>query len=383
MKVLIAMSDTGSGHRSLSNAVAEALHLRFNARVAIVDLFALDEGSFAYKFSRLYGPIIRWRPELYGAVFHLSDNNTFYRFISGPGARALAPKARRLIQHYRPDLIVSAHSLCNRLLLEALDGLGEVPTIATITELARVHSSWIEPGLSQYTAASQEVVRGAVQHGAPVHRIALTGLPVGRRFGNVTVPRADLRRAYGLDPEKFTVVAVGGGEGAGGLGKLMPHVWKQGLDLQSVVVTGRAEKLKAQLEAVAPSGNRTLGFSRIMPELMHLADVVVTKGGPQTIVEALCARKPLLVTQTIPGQESGNDVLVERHGAGFATRTPERLACRLDLLMRDQARREQMAAAATELAKPGAADEVAKVCGQLLGIAPDERRSQPAAVGAW
>ncbi len=148
------------------------------------------------------------------------------------------------------------------------------------------------------------------------------------------------------------------------------------------VVTGRAETLRRQLEAIAPPGHRVLGFTRVMPELMHLADVVVTKGGPQTIVEALCARKPILVMGSLPGQEQGNEELIERHGVGFAATSPERLAARLDLLMRDHERREAMAAATVEVAHPGAADQVAKVCGQLLGIAPDEP-VRPPAVAAW
>jgi processive 1,2-diacylglycerol beta-glucosyltransferase len=231
-----------------------------------------------------------------------------------------------------------------------------------------VHASWVEPGIERYTAATSEVIENTIAKGAPADRIVLTGLPVSRRFGNVTIPRVDLRNAFGLDPEKFTVLAIGGGEGAGSLGEMMEYLWASNLDVQTVVVTGRAEALRRRLESVAPPGNIVLGFTKIMPELMHLADVVVTKGGPQTIGEALCSRRPIIITQCLPGQEQGNDAFVENHGVGFAAQSPDRLVLYLEALIAEPAARERISKMATVVARPGAADAVAAVCGDVLGI---------------
>ena len=53
-----------------------------------------------------------------------------------------------------------------------------------------------------------------------------------------------------------------------------------------------------------------------MAEWMRASDLMVTKAGPATITEALCAGVPLLLTSHIPGQERGNVDLVVTVGAG-------------------------------------------------------------------
>ena len=59
-----------------------------------------------------------------------------------------------------------------------------------------------------------------------------------------------------------------------------------------------------------------LGFVDNMADWMRAADVVVTKAGPGTIIEALCSGLPLLLTWYIPGQERGNLEWLVDIGAG-------------------------------------------------------------------
>jgi 1,2-diacylglycerol 3-beta-galactosyltransferase len=122
------------------------------------------------------------------------------------------------------------------------------------------------------------------------------------------------------------------------------------LDLQLVVVCGRNTRLRARLVRTPPRHPaRVLGFVDTMPELMHAADVVVTKGGPTTISEALASSRPVVVTSIIPGQEEGNDRLVEREGVGFGALSTEALVAAVARLAGDPALRAAMAERAVRL----------------------------------
>src|SRR5439155_25706309 len=146
----------------------------------------------------------------------------------------------------------------------------------------------------------------------------------------------DVRRALGLDPERFTLLLVGGGEGAGRMAAQVRAVNRMSVDLQLIVVCGRNARLRARLlESPSQHPAAILGFVDTMPELVHAADVVVTKGGPTTIAEALVAGRPVVVTSVLPGQEEGNDRFVERHGVGFGVSTCSELVASVQRLGED------------------------------------------------
>lgn len=105
---------------------------------------------------------------------------------------------------------------------------------------------------------------------------------------------------------------------------------------------------------------RVFGFVTNVAELMHAADVVVTKGGPTTIAETLASGRPVVLTHELPGQEQGNGEFVERHGVGYAAFTPSRVVAALQRLSSDPVERERLATNARGLCRPTAAVDTAR-----------------------
>ena len=89
------------------------------------------------------------------------------------------------------------------------------------------------------------------------------------------------------------------------------------LPARLVVVCGRNEKLRAELAAERwQIPVDVLGFVDNLHEIMAAADVLVTKGGPGSVIEGCLSGLPILIYDYLPGQEIGNVELVERTGAG-------------------------------------------------------------------
>ncbi|MBI2940259.1 MAG: glycosyltransferase [Chloroflexi bacterium] len=368
MRVLIAMSDTGGGHRSVARAVATGLTAVDGpaCEASIVDLFEQGKRNVFDRFTRLYSPAIRRAPWLYGALYHWSDHPRRYSALYAPARRLTIERTSHVLAAHEPDAIVSAHPLCNRLLLGALGRLGRrVPVVAVVTELVSVHVSWCEPGLDLYTTATRETYEAVVGHGIPAERVRLLGLPVGLEFGRVPTPPAELRRRMGLAPDRFTVLVIGGGEGVG-LGRIVTALAAAEFTGQLIVVCGRNEALRRQLAArSSPFPMAVFGFVDNVAELMHASDVVVTKGGPQTIAEAFASGRPVILTQELPGQEEGNASFVERRGAGYAAMTPRRVVAALRHLLENPTECQRLAANARALSRPDAAMETARA---ILGV---------------
>src|SRR5207302_9125155 len=127
-------------------------------------------------------------------------------------------------------------------------------------------------------------------------------------------------------------------------------------------VCGRNDALRARLERrPLRAAARVFGFVKTMPELMRASDAIVTKGGPQTIGEALVAGRPVILTQTLPGQEEGNGTFVESRAVGFAPAPVSRIVAHVARLAANPAERAWLARNVARHARPGAAGELARM----------------------
>jgi len=222
--------------------------------------------------------------------------------------------------------------------------------------------------VSRYFAATDEVVGALRAHGVPPGRVQLTGLPVGHQFGAIEESPEETRRRLRLIANRTTALVLAGGEGSGRLAELVPRLTAVLPDLQLVVVCGRNERLRRGLAGYGlPPTVRVLGFVDNMHELMHAADFVLTKGGPQTIAETLASGRPVVVTELLPGQERGNGAYVVRRGAGYLALTVPDVLAASRRLASDEAERRRLAVAARQLGPRSAAANVADALRALAG----------------
>lgn len=370
-RILIATAETGGGHRAMSAAIRAALQEEQpEVEARVEDVFNLTPLSIFERTTRLYGPCIRYAPWLYGFVYHLGNRPAAVDALTWT-QRPLAEKIAALIEQARPDVIVNTHPLANGPILDAAGAAARpVPVFASVSELVTVHRSWVDPRLTLLNTATTESFEYVRRWGALEDRVRCVGLPVHPRFARVADAPQAIRSSIGLDPRRTTALLVGGGEGAGGLEEVVREIDRARLPLQMIVVCGRNALLKERLEGAGlRTPARIYGFVKTMPELMRASDVVVTKGGPQTIAEALVVGRPVVVTQTLPGQEEGNGVFVESRGLGFGPASTRLLVDHIAQIVTDDALREWMTQNALRAGRPNAGRLVAQMIIRLAEAA--------------
>ena len=144
---------------------------------------------------------------------------------------------------------------------------------------------------------------------------------------------------------------------------------ESGLDVCQVIVAGRNSKLKAKLKKQSWENPTFIyGFTRDMPDFMRAADVLVTKAGPGTIAEALCAGLPVVLYARLPGHEDGNVDFVVAEGAGVWAPEPSRVVEALTRLAGRPAEHRQMADACLRAARPDASRRIARHLGAQVGL---------------
>ena len=353
-RALFLISDTGGGHRSAANAITAALDeikepFAFEHRIEDVAAhcsFPLTQLGLGYSMA------LRYAPPVYGALYYATNGRRRYRALVRFCEPLYRERLRDLFLSYNPDVIVSVHPLLNHAALRARAdaGMQRVPIVTVITDLGKVHESWLMPDADAVVVPAREVYERALSRGISPSRLRLLGQPIHPQFDDVVGTKEELRAALGLPQDRLIVMLMAGGEGGG---KLLPTTLalaKARMPIHLLVVCGRNEPLRARLDEISaalPTPMTVLGFTNKIPEYFHAVDLLVTKAGPGALAEANAAQLPVVVYDYVPGQERGNVEFVRHNGLGAvalhsasevvrAVRAMIRTPNRLDEIRRNQ-----------------------------------------------
>lgn len=347
-RAMFLISDTGGGHRSAANAITAALD-EIKAPVAFEHRVEDVAAHCSFPLTQLglgYSMALRYAPPVYGALYYATNGRRRYKALIRFCEPLYRERLRDLFISYQPDVIVSVHPLLNHAALRARADahMQHVPIVTVITDLGKVHESWLVADADAVVVPAREVYQRALSRGVPPARLRLLGHPIHPKFDDVTGTPSELRAALGLPHEGLVALLMAGGEGGGKLLSTSLALAKARLPLHLVVVCGRNEHLAQKLAEMAPAlptPMQVLGFTDKIPEYFRAVDLLVTKAGPGTIAEANAAQLPIVVYDYVPGQERGNVDFVRHNGLGEVAlggasqvvqavrsmiRTPERLA---------------------------------------------------------
>lgn len=390
-EVLLLIADTGGGHRAAARAVAASLRDAYPGQFEPVLLNPLTGPGSVWLLrwlARLYGPVIRHAPWLWGAAYRAADSPRIMRALERTLLRLADRPVQAAVRTGRPVLTVALHPLTTGAAVRAAGRMpARRPVLTIVTDLLDVHASWLHegadwialpPGAAGRPAAQAGLAQGGLAQGGlaeagPGPRRLDLGLPVGAEFaaGPATAAqRARLRRRLGVAGQDFLAVVTGGAEGAGPLLRTTRTIMKADSGIRVVVICGRNERARRHLSRLAArSGGRltVLGFVSTMADWLRCADVVVTKAGPATIAEAACCGAPLLITSYLPGQEAGNAALVAGTDAGRYVPGAGALRREIARLRTDPAALAALRAGSARLAHPGAAATAAALIARLAG----------------
>jgi len=365
-RILILFSDTGGGHRAAARALTDALkQLDPTCVVTVADPLISQGPAIVRRLAALYSPMIQRSRAAWGAVYHSSNTKPTFAAIRALFGRGVRNVIVDLVAQSDPDVVLSVHPLLNHIAHQAIVKSGRPRALMTvITDLVDFHRGWTFSRADLVVAPTELARKVALRRRVPADRVKLLGLPVDLRF-RPPAPgeKRALRRRFGLDETRFTVLVMGGAAGVGNLLKQVRILAWEPEQWQVVAVCGRNEKLRrrlARLRFATPT--LVLGFVDFMPELMRASDVVVTKAGPGAIAEALATGVPVLITGFLPGQESPNVDFVIESGFGAFTPKESELFDEVRVLAEGGPTWQEMARRAAEMAHPYASADIAREC---------------------
>lgn len=368
-RIAILTLSVGSGHVRAAEVLQRAIQDGGEpVEVKVLDVLEVARSWFLWLYVRPYWWMLRYAPGLWRRLFELRQRKlhraTAPHWVFRRGCR----EALKQLKAFGPHLIIATEiGAAEIAALGRREGWFNASVLAVSTDF-QTEPPWVQPEIDVYCVGSDEAKAQLIGWGVSPNRVLLCGIPVDPAFA-LAFDKADLLQSLGLDARRPVVLVMGGGMGPAPLDKVVETLELCGLPLQVLVVAGHDRDLRQRLEGLLGKlalDVHAFGWTDAVPELMAVADLLVTKPGGLTTSEALAARLPMVLTHPIPGPEERHVRYLVKHGVAIEAKTMEQIPQLVYRLLSGPEKLEAMRRQTREWSRPDAAHAVAQVARALL-----------------
>ena len=363
LRTLILAAGVGAGHNQAGSAIEDALaQIPDVAQVLRIDILETTNEAFQKLYDDGYFALVAEAPWVVGWGYDSQDSPFKLAPLVQWWDQLNTTAVVRRIRAYDPDLVICTHFLPARLVALMLARRQLRASLSVVTTDYDFQGLWLTSPFNHFFVAREEAHEHMVSLGVPRDRVMASGIPVRSGLAD-PVDAAAVRKRFDLDPKLPVVLISAGASGGGYTLNIVRQVRRIEQPFQAVVVCGRNEALRRQVEEAvrdAAEKFRVLGYTTEMADLMRVASLFVGKPGGLSSSECMAAGLPMVIINPIPGQEVRNaDFLVEE-GAAVRCNYATTVGYKIDSLLADPDRLRAMADNARRIGRPQAGRTVAK-----------------------
>ena len=370
MKVIIFYAKYGGGHLSAARSIENCIKTNYNGiEVELIDFMEYVNKEFNKITTKAYAEMAKKAPKAYGSIYWKSEKGPLAH-ISTTSNKLLSIRLHKLLQDKAPDLIICTHPFASQMCGYLTKHHKLNTQIATILTDFASHDQWLvyNEYINKLFVANKEMKETLISKGIPSAKVFVTGIPISDRF-LINYDKNSLFLDFNLSPNKKNVLFFGGGEF--GLGKnytlkVFETFVKDSADIQIIAISGKNKKMKEAFENIVIKYNKEANvhifeYTNMVPELMSISNLVVTKPGGLTTSESLASGLPIVVINPIPGQEEENATYLVKHNAAIWLKKDDNIEQIVTNLLADSQKLDEMSKNAKSISKPNATNDICKI----------------------
>lgn len=352
-KILLTYVESGFGHISSMDSIYDAVCDKFGAEYEIEKSFILTDDGFP-NLVGMNGFLIKQvqntnKLPYFGRfifpVVALLGGQKVMRFFH----RQLAVKSFRqgleAIKKRKPDIIITNHYFTDLLAVEYKRRIDPDVVVINYNPDPTLHTFWdkrdgifiVNNPLAERKAQKYKFKPQNLKSVAPCMR---------KCVAQNTLSRTELRQKFDLPQDKFTVVIADGGYMMGRGPKFAKTLIKKKLPITLCVIAGRNKKQYDKFKAIEEGRSKikvapemTLRTYEFLPnayELYGAADVFLTKGGPNAVLDSIYMHTPVMINYCPHVIEAGTvKVFINSHGCGETVYRKRKAVKRIRAFMED------------------------------------------------
>lgn len=273
---------------------------------------------------------------------------------------------RRLLKDFRPMAAVGVGGYASAATLKAAHQMGIPCLIQEQNSYAGVTNKMLASGADKICVAYDGMERFF-----PAEKIMKTGNPVRQSLLETSLSKEEARKAFGLEPDRKTIVIVGGSLGARTVNEsVMSHldIIAAAGDVQFVWQTGKYYNaaINEKLAGNKPANLLVTDFISDMGAAYRAADLVISRAGASSISEFCLIGKPVILVPSpnvAEDHQTKNAMALVNRKAAIYVKDSEAKATLIQTALNtvaDKAALDALAANIRQLALPDSAEIIAR-----------------------
>lgn len=369
-KVMIFYGSYGGGHLSAAKAIKEYIENNYkDTEIMLIDCVEYVNKILNKVTTKAYSDMAKIVPKAWGYVYKKSESGIVGKFSIDIN-KLMAIKLHKLLREFNPDYVISTHPFSSQMCAYLKKkGKCDFKLSTVMTDFA-LHDQWIiySDYVDLFFVAHDNMKLDLISKGISKKKIHVTGIPLSNRFLE-NYNRENTLKEFGLQTDKYTVLFFGGGKM--GLGKartleILKILASNFLDIQIIAISGKNKELYKNFKEIVANTNRensikVLEFTDKVPQLMSIADVVITKPGGLTTTESLASNLPMIIINPIPGQEEENAEFLESNNVGIWIKKEDNIKDKLNSIFSNLNKLYKMKENTKALSKPYSTENICKI----------------------
>jgi processive 1,2-diacylglycerol beta-glucosyltransferase len=359
-RVLILSASAGAGHVKAGEALERAFLERGVAKeVRHVDALQFTSPMVRTIYSKGYIDMVNRAPTVLGILYDTADKPWKDENRRLMFDRLNTLPLVRLLKKYAPDLVVCTHFLPAEIISWLLCKKKINTRHSIVVTDFDMHAMWLCRHFDDYFVALDETRAHMKTLGIPAERVCVSGIPIDPVFAEYK-DKIEMRRKYGLEPSLPAILLSAGGFGVGPIEEMLRSLDHMEHRAQVIALCGRNAKLKSRLESLETNRIiiKPVPHTNHMDEYMSASDILLGKPGGLTSSEALAKGLVFVVVNPIPGQEERNSDHLLEQGVAIRCNNLPTLAFKLDRLLDNSDKFNQMRKNSLQMGNPTAANDI-------------------------
>jgi UDP-N-acetylglucosamine--N-acetylmuramyl-(pentapeptide) pyrophosphoryl-undecaprenol N-acetylglucosamine transferase len=278
-------------------------------------------------------------------------------------------ESKRIIKKFKPNVVIGTGGFASGPLLQAAGSAG-IPTV--------VQEQNSYPGITNKLLSKKAnaicVAYENLERFFPKEKIVLTGNPVRQDLIDIESKREEAIAFYGLDPNKKTLLVLGGSLGARRINQLIEKELQNFLS-QDVQVIWQCGKLYFEDYKKYNQPNvKVVDFIERMDFVYAASDVIISRAGASSVSELCIVGKPVIF---IPSPNVAEDhqtknaqAIVDAKGAILLKESEldSQFSIVFEALLKDSGKQKQLSDNIKKLAKPRATQDIVAEIVKLIKL---------------
>jgi len=344
-KYLFLYLHTGGGHLAPAKSIAGCIEKISGGSVepVLIDGFEKAMNIIRYLIEDGYRGLQqsgKWFYEFLYALYFLPTVPWLNDIIL---KHSIVPYLEKRILSDKPEKIIVFHFFLIRPVYNIIKKHKlDIKVITVVTDPFTAHPFWFVNKNQTFILFSERLKKHALKLNINEKNLNVFPFILDEKYSYPIPPDQlpELKRNYGFDPSKKTVLIFGGGDGIPKGKKILEVILKAGIDINIGFVSGKndslvikAHILKGKYKAM---NLKVFGFVDFVYELLNISDFVITKAGASAMMEILHLKKVPIVIDYIWGQEKGNMEFIRDNNMGIFEEDINKLPSILNELLTSQ-----------------------------------------------